>query len=186
MGPDTRVRHQEPCVDGDVRSNTLARDEGRKTQNSAIMTNYMYNKDTTEMYANIIDIVQLQYISSFGVWFCCAVVGITCFLGSQNTELMIISNPSMSRRRTRPTSLLCWQIKQHRFFFLEDTSAFSDDWGVLQMFEQRNSFNEVAQQDDAYTAPDVLDNTYVPNILRAITSMTLAKILPVVMWTYKS
>ena len=28
-----------------------------------------------------------------------------------------------------------------------------------------NSFNEVAQQDDAYTAPDVQDSTDVPNIL---------------------
>ena len=49
-------------------------------------------------------------------------------------------------------------------FFLEDTFARSDDWRVLQRFEQRNSFNEVAQQDDVYTAPDVQDNTDVPNI----------------------
>ena len=76
---------------------------------------------------------------------------------------MIISNPSMSRRRTTPTSLLFWQIKQH-FFFLQDTFARSDEWRVLQRFEQRNSFNEVAQQDDAYTAPNVQDNTDVPNI----------------------
>ena len=31
MGPDTRVRHYESCVIGDVRYNTLACDEGRKT-----------------------------------------------------------------------------------------------------------------------------------------------------------
>ena len=98
------------------------------------------------------------------MWFCCAVVGITCFPGSQNPELMIISNPSMSRQHTRPTSLLFWQIKQHRYFFMENTFARSDDWRVLQRFEQRNSFNEVAQQDDAYTAPDVQDNIDVPNI----------------------
>jgi hypothetical protein len=49
-------------------------------------------------------------------------------------------------------------------FFLEDTYACSDDWRVLQRFEQRNSFNEVAQQDDAYTAPDVEDSIDVPNI----------------------
>ena len=48
--------------------------------------------------------------------------------------------------------------------FLEDTYACSDDWGVLQRFEQRNSFNEVAQEDDAYTAPDVQDSTDVHNI----------------------
>ena len=120
MGPDTRVRHYESCVVGDVRYNTLARDEGRKTQNSAIMSTDTYDKEITEMYANITDIVQLQYISPvsriIGVWFCCAVVGITCFPGSQNPELMIISNPSMSTQRTRPTSLLFWQIKQHRYF----------------------------------------------------------------------
>ena len=98
------------------------------------------------------------------MWFCCAVVGITCFPGSQNPELMIISNPSMSRRRTRPTSLLFWQIKQHRYFSWKTHFARSDDWRVLQRFEQRNSFNEVAQQEDACTAPDVQDNTDVPNI----------------------
>ena len=47
---------------------------------------------------------------------------------------------------------------------MEDTFARSADWRVLQRFEQRNSFNEVAQQDDAYTTPDVQDNTDVPNI----------------------
>ena len=59
MGPDTRVRHYESCVIGDVRYNTLARDEGRKTQNSAIMRTDTYNRETTEMYANITNIVQL-------------------------------------------------------------------------------------------------------------------------------
>ena len=52
-----------------------------------------------------------------------------------------------------------------QIFFLEDTFARSNDWRVLQRFErQRNLFNEVAQQDDAYTAPDVEDSTDVPNI----------------------
>ena len=60
MGPDTRVRHYESCVIGDVRYNTLARDEGRKTQNSAIMSTDTYDKEITKMHANIIDILQLQ------------------------------------------------------------------------------------------------------------------------------
>lgn len=51
-----------------------------------------------------------------------------------------------------------------QIFFLEDTFARSDDWRVLQRFEQRNSFNEVAQQDDAYTSPDVEYFTDVPSI----------------------
>ena len=85
------------------------------------------------------------------MWFCCVVVGVTYFPGSQNTELMIISNPSMSRRCTRPTSLfLANQATQ--IYFLEDT------------FAHRNPFNKVAQQGDAYTAPDVQDSIDVPNI----------------------
>ena len=51
-----------------------------------------------------------------------------------------------------------------QIFFLEDTFAHSDDWRILQRFEQRNSFNEVAQQDDAYTTPDVEDSTEVRSI----------------------
>ena len=82
MGPDTRVRHYESCVVGDVRYNTLARDEGRKTQNSAIMSTDTYDKEITEMYANLIDIVQcsISLVSRIiGVWFCCVVVGIPVF-----------------------------------------------------------------------------------------------------------
>ena len=59
MGPDTRVRHYESCVVGDVRYNTLACDEGRKTQNNSVMSMDTYSKETTQMYCNIIDIVQL-------------------------------------------------------------------------------------------------------------------------------
>ena len=74
MGPDTRARHYESCIVGDVHYNTLARHEGRKTQNSAIMSTDMYDKQTIEIYANITDIVQLQYISSFKVHRCVVVV----------------------------------------------------------------------------------------------------------------
>ena len=42
--PDTRVRYYESCIVGDVRYNTLARDEGRKTQNSAIMSRIRMTK----------------------------------------------------------------------------------------------------------------------------------------------
>jgi hypothetical protein len=47
---------------------------------------------------------------------------------------------------------------------LEDTYKRSDERRVLQKLEHRNSYKEVAQQDDAYTAPDVEDSTDVPNI----------------------
>ena len=70
MSPDTRVRHYESCVVGDVRYNTLTRNEGRKTQNSAIMSMDKYDEETTERYANITDIVHLQCISSFEVHRC--------------------------------------------------------------------------------------------------------------------
>ena len=43
MGLDIWVRHYESCVVGDVRYNTLAHDEGRKTQNSAIMSTDTYD-----------------------------------------------------------------------------------------------------------------------------------------------
>ncbi|KAM3410550.1 hypothetical protein ACQJBY_002640 [Aegilops geniculata] len=48
----------------------------------------------------------------------------------------------------------------------EDGQAVDDALYSLAMGPdtRRNSFNEVAQQDDAYTAPDVQDNTNVPNI----------------------
>ena len=189
MGPDTRVRHYESCVVGDVRYNTLARDEGRKTQNSAIMSTDTYGKEITEMYANITNIVHLKYISSFEVHRCVVmlcVVGITCFLGSQNPELMIISNPSMSRRRTRPTSLLFWQIKQHKYFSWKTHLhvAMTREYykGLSRGIRLMKLHNKMM-----LTLLLMYKITHMFLIsLRTITSMTPAKRLPVVLWTYKS
>ena len=167
MGPDTRVSHYESCVIGDVRYNTLARDEGRKTQNSAIMSTGLYDRETTEMYANITDIVQLQYISSFEdhrcvVLLCCRWYNLFSRIAKPRADDYFKSINVKAAYQTKEPFILANQATQ--IFFLEDTFARSDDWRVLQRFEQRNSFNEVAQQDDAYTAPDVQDNTNVPNI----------------------
>ena len=74
MGPDTRVRHYESCVVGDVRYNTLAREEGRKTQNSAIMSTDTYDKETTEMYANITHCSVAVYLQFRGTSMCGSVV----------------------------------------------------------------------------------------------------------------
>ena len=119
MGPDTRVRQYESCIVRDVRYNTLARDEGRKTQNSAIMSTDTYDKETTEMYANITDIVQLQYISSFEdhrcvVLLCCHWYNLFSRITKPRANDYL--KPPMSRRHTIPTSLLFWQIKQHIYF----------------------------------------------------------------------
>jgi hypothetical protein len=61
--------------------------------------------------------------------------------------------------RTDEPYILANQATQ--IFFLEETYARSQDWRILQKFEQRNSFNEVTQQDDAYTAADVEESTDV-------------------------
>ena len=97
------------------------------------------------------------------MWFCCAVVGITCFQDRKpRADDYFKSINVKAAYQTNEPFILANQAIQ--IFFLEDTFAHSDDWRVLQRFEQRNSFNEVAQQDDAYSAPDVQDNSNVPNI----------------------
>ena len=158
MGPDTRVRHYESCVVGDVRYNTLARDEGRKTQNSAIMSTDTYDKETTELYANITDIVQLQYISSFEdhrcvVLLCCRWYNLFSRIAKPRADDYFKSINVKAAYQTNEPFILANQATQ--IFFLEDTFARSDDWRVLQRFEQRNSFNEVAQLDDVYTFIDL-------------------------------
>ena len=147
MGPDTRVRHYESCVVGHVRYNTLARDEGRKTQNSAIMSTDTHKKVTTEMYANITDIVQLQYISSFEVHRC----GVL-FCGRWYNQFTRISKPKAddyfksinvkAAYRTNEPYILANQATH--IFFLEDRLSGYQDWRAVQKFNQRNSFNEVA------------------------------------------
>ena len=120
------------------------------------MSTDTYDKETTEMYANITNIVQLQYISSFEDHRC--VVLLCCRWYNLFSRIINVK----AAYQTNEPFILANQATH--IFFLEDTFARNDDWRVLQRFEQRNSFNEVAQQDDAYTAPDVQDNTYVPNI----------------------
>jgi hypothetical protein len=138
MNPDTRVRHYESCVVGDVRYNTLARDEGRKTQNSAIMSTDTYGKETTEMYANITDIVQLQYISSFEVhWcvvlLCCRWYNLFSRIAKPRADDYFKSINVKAAYQTDEPFILANQATQ--IFFLEDTYACSDDWRVLQRFE---------------------------------------------------
>ena len=164
MGPDTRVRQYESCVVGDVRYNTIARDEVRKTQNSAVMSTDTHEEVTTKMYANITDIVQLQYISSFMVHRCVVLFSYRWYnlfsrIAKPKADDYFKSINVKAAYRTDEPYILANQATQ--IFFLEDTYARSQDWRILQKFEQRNSFNEVAQQDDAYTAADVEDPTDV-------------------------
>ena len=130
MGPDTRVRHYESCVVGDVRYNTLARDEGRKTQNNAIMSTDTYDKETTEMYANITDIVQLQYISSFKdhrcvVLLCCHWYNLFFRIAKPIADDYFKSINIKAAYQTYEPFILANQATQ--IFFLEDTFACSDD-----------------------------------------------------------
>jgi hypothetical protein len=130
MGPDTRVRHYESCVVGDVRYNTLARDEGRKTQNSAIMSMNKYGEETTEMYANITDIVQLQYISSFQVHrcvvlLCCRLYNPFSRITKPRADDYFKSINVEAAYRTDEPYILANQATQ--IFFLEDTYARNQD-----------------------------------------------------------
>ena len=59
-------------------------------------------------------------------------------------------------------------------------------WGLTIRTDTHGEDVDAAAADDAYISPDVQDSTDVPISLRTITSMTLAKRLPVVLWTYKS
>ena len=130
MGPDTRVRHYESCVVGDVRYNTLARDEGKKTQNSPIMSTDTYDKETTEMYANITDIVQLQYISGFEVHrcvvlLCCRWYNLFSRTAKPRVDDYFKSINVKAACKIDEPFILANQATQ--IFFLEDTFARSDD-----------------------------------------------------------
>ena len=158
MGPDTRVRHYASCVVGDVRYNTLACDEGRNAQNSAVMSTDEHKDGQTEMYGNITDIVQLQYISSFEIHRC--VVLLSCRWYDQyaktkksRVDVYFRSINIKALYRTDEPYILANQATQ--IFFLEDRFPGYQDYRVVQKFDQRNSFIEVAQQDDDYTAADV-------------------------------
>ena len=134
MGPDTRVRHYESYVVGDVRYNTLARDEGRKTQSSAIMSTDTYDRETTEMYPNITDNVQLQYISSFEdhrcvVLLCCGRYNLFSRIAKPKADDYFKSINVKAAPDQR--AFYFGKSSKHRYF----------SWRVLQRFEQRNSFN---------------------------------------------
>ena len=182
MGPDTRVRHYESCIVGDVRYNTLARDEGRKTQNSAIMSTDTYDKETTEMYANITDIVQLQYISSFEdhrcvVLLCCRWYNLFSRIAKPRADDYFKSINVKAAYQTNEPFILANQATQ--IFFLEDTFARSDDWRVLQRFEQRNLMKLHNKMMLTLLLMYKITQMFLIS-LRTITSMMPAKRLPVV------
>ena len=189
MGPDTRVRHYESCVVGDVRYDTLARDEGRKTQNSAIMSTDTYDKETTKIYANITDIVQLQYISSFEdhrcvVLLCCRWYNLFSRIAKPRADDYFKS--INVKARTRLMSLLFWQIKQHRYFSWKTHLhvAMTGEYckGLSRGIRLMKLHNKMM-----LTLLLMYKITQMFLIsLRTITSMTPAKRLPVVLWRYKS
>ena len=130
VGPDTRVRHYQSCVVGDVRYNTLERDESRKTQNSATMSMDTYDRETTEMYANITGIVQLQYMSSFEdhrcvVLLCCHWYNLFSRIEKPRADDYFESINVKAAYQTNEPFILANQATQK--FFLEDTFARSDD-----------------------------------------------------------
>ena len=127
---NTRVRHYESCIVGDVRYNTLARDEGRKTQNSAIMNTDTYGRQITKMYGNIANIVQLQYISSFEdhqcvVLLCCGWYNLFSKIAKPRADNYFKSINVKAAYQTYEPFILANQAT--RIFFLEDTFAHSDD-----------------------------------------------------------
>jgi hypothetical protein len=167
MGPDIRVRHYASCVVGDVRYNTLARDKGRKTQNSAVMSTDEHDDVQTEVYGNITDIVQLQYISSFEihrcvVLFCCRWYDQYAKTKKPRVDEYFRSINIKALYHTDEPYILANQATQ--IFFLEDRLSGYQDWRVVQKFDQRNSFNEVAQQDDDYIAADVEGSEDAPDM----------------------
>ena len=92
----------------------------------------------------------------------------------------------MSRRRTRPTSLLCWQIKQHRYFSWKTHLhvAMTGEYckgssrGIRLMKLHNKMMLKVLLM---YKITQMFLIS-----LRTITTMTSAKRLTVVLWTYKS
>ena len=103
---------------------TLARNKGRKTQNSAIMSTDTYDKETTKMYANITDIVQLQYISSFEdhqcvVPLCCRWYNLFSRIAKPRTDDYFKSINVKVAYQTNEPFILANQATQ--IFFLEDT-----------------------------------------------------------------
>ena len=124
------------------------------------MSTDTYDKEITEMYANITDIVQLQYISSFEdhrcvVLLCCRWYNLFSRIAKPRADDYFKSINVKAAYQTNEPFILANQATQ--IFFLEDTFARSDDWRVLQRFERRNSFNEVAQQD----VPNIFENHHV-------------------------
>jgi len=189
MGPDTRVRHYESCIVGDVRYNTLARDEGRKTQNSAIMSTDTYDKETTEMYANITDIVQLQYISSFKdhrcvVLLCCRWYNLFSRIAKPRADDYFKSiNVKAAYQTNEPfilanqaTQIFFWKKHLHVVMTREYCKGLSRG---IRLMKLHNKMMLTLLLMYKITQMFLIS-------LRTITSMTPAKRLPVVLWTYKS
>ena len=189
MGPDTRVRHYESCVVGDVRYNTLARDEGRKTQNNAIISTDTYDKETTEMYANITNIVHLQYISSFEdhrcvVLLCCRWYNLFSRIAKPRADDYFKSiNVKAAYQTNEPfilanqaTQIFSWKTHLHVAMTGEYCKGLSKG---IRLMKLHNKMMLTLLLMYKITQMFLIS-------LRTITSLTPVKRLPVVLWLYKS
>ena len=153
------------------------------------MSMVTYDKETTEMYANITDIVQLQYISSFKVHrcvvlLCCRWYNLFSKIAKPRADDYFKSIDVKVAYQTNVPFILANQATQ--IFFLEDTFARSNDWRVLQRFEQRNRLMKLHNK----MMLTLLLMYKIPQMFlicfRIITPMMLAKRLTIGLWTYES
>jgi hypothetical protein len=70
-GPDLRVRKYSSCIVKDVRFNTVDRDKNKKTQNSGVMLQSIYNAQVTDFLGTLKEIIQLDYNKRSVVLFKC-------------------------------------------------------------------------------------------------------------------
>jgi hypothetical protein len=70
-GPDLRVKKYSLCIVNDVRFNTVDRDKNKKTQNSGEISQSSHNRQVTDFFGTLKEIIQLDYNERSVVLFKC-------------------------------------------------------------------------------------------------------------------
>lgn len=157
--PDRRVRSYSACVIHGVRFHTMAREAGRKTQNSGIKAEGTHKDESIDFYGVLTEIIELNYIANKNgprsvILLRCEWFNLEGKTYQLNNDGYFKSINIGSRWYKNDPFILSTQASQ--VFYLDDTKL-GKSWQVVQEFGHRHIYDV----DEAETSENIQDQLHM-------------------------
>lgn len=135
LGPDRSANSYSGCIVNGLRFHTKGYDCGQTIQNSGITVPGFHGKDEVNFYAELHEVLELQYKNKRVLLFKCKWFDTNFRKGNTRKENGIVSiNISGTWYEDRPFIL----VKQAEQVFYVDDYKFGNDWKVVQFVQPRH------------------------------------------------